>query len=59
MTTCPVCEQHVLAEAASCPTCDWIEDSDARYVPEQPFRRNVMSLIEAQEHWRSTGKPVE
>ena len=44
---------------AACPACGWVADPEAAYVPEQGFRKNVMSLLEAKEHWRLSGKTVE
>lgn len=58
---CPVCDMETLEAdgIAACPACGWVADPDAAYVPEQGFRKNVMSLLEAKEHWRLSGKTVE
>lgn len=58
---CPVCdmEKPEADGIAARSACGRAADPYAACAPEQGFRRNVMSLLEAKEHWRLSGKTVE
>lgn len=58
---CPVCHKYTFEEWCSfvdCPICGWVDDGIQEKKPELPFCGNDMSLNEAREYWRRTGKLI-
>lgn len=56
---CPCCEKAMVFAFEECPVCGWVNDYGSNLNPdERDMPNNDLSLNEAREYFRKTGKPI-